>query len=37
MGSTIVLVFEAPEGTELDLHPGKKLKLGEEIVRTPSK
>lgn len=36
MGSTIVLVFEAPEDTQVDLQPGQKLKLGQEIVKTPS-
>lgn len=37
MGSTIVLVFEAPEDTQIDLQPGQKLKLGQEIVKTTSK
>jgi phosphatidylserine decarboxylase len=34
MGSTIVLVFEAPPKTELKIHEGQKLFLGEEIVNT---
>mmetsp|Transcript_65447 Transcript_65447/g.90471 ORF Transcript_65447/g.90471 Transcript_65447/m.90471 type:complete len:310 (-) Transcript_65447:221-1150(-) len=36
MGSTIVLVWEAPEDTQVNLEPGQKLKLGQEIVKTPS-
>jgi len=33
MGSTIVLIFEADNNTSFNLHPGKKLWLGEEIVQ----
>jgi len=32
MGSTIVLIFEADENTQLDVQPGQKLWVGEEIV-----
>jgi hypothetical protein len=34
MGSTIVLIFEAPPETQLHIREGQKLKLGEEIVTT---
>ena len=35
MGSTIVLVFEAPaEGTQLHISEGMKLRMGQEIVTT---
>lgn len=32
MGSTIVLIFEAPPETQLHIREGQKLRLGEEIV-----
>jgi len=32
MGSTVVLIFEGDKDTELNVHEGKKLWLGEEIV-----
>lgn len=32
MGSTVVLIFEADQKTELKVNPGKKLWLGQEIV-----
>lgn len=34
MGSTIVLIFEAPPETQLHIREGQKLRLGEEIVTT---
>jgi len=34
MGSTVVLIFEAPEETQLHISEGQKLKLGQEIVTT---
>jgi phosphatidylserine decarboxylase len=34
MGSTVVLIFEAPEETQLHITEGQKLKLGQEIVTT---
>jgi phosphatidylserine decarboxylase len=37
MGSTIVLIFEAPENSELLIKEGMKLKLGQEIVTSPKK
>jgi len=33
MGSTVVLIFEADKETELNVYEGKKLWLGEEIVK----
>jgi phosphatidylserine decarboxylase len=35
MGSTIVLIFEAPADTQINLQPGQRLLLGEEIVVAP--
>jgi len=32
MGSTIVLIFEASKDTHLNVHEGKKLRVGEQIV-----
>ena len=32
MGSTIVLIFEADNNTNLNIEPGQKLWLGEQIV-----
>jgi phosphatidylserine decarboxylase len=32
MGSTIVLIFEANNDTHLNVHEGKKLRVGEQIV-----
>lgn len=31
LGSTIVLVFEAPEKFEFELEPGQKIKVGEKM------
>ena len=36
MGSTIVLVFECDQKTSFNIHPGKKLWLGEQIVSRKS-
>jgi phosphatidylserine decarboxylase len=36
MGSTIVLVFEGPQDTQLQIHEGQKLRMGQEIVTTVS-
>lgn len=36
MGSTIVLIFEGPEDTQLHVKEGQRLWLGEEIVTTSS-
>ena len=33
LGSTVVLIFEAPEGFEFTVKPGRKLKYGEPIGR----
>jgi len=32
MGSTIVLIFECDQNTSFNIHAGKKLWLGEQIV-----
>jgi hypothetical protein len=32
MGSTIVLIFEASQDTQLNVHEGKRLLLGDKIV-----
>jgi len=32
MGSTVVLIFEADKNTQLNVHEGKKLQVGEPIV-----
>ena len=32
MGSTIVLIFEASKDTELNVHEGKRVLLGDSIV-----
>jgi phosphatidylserine decarboxylase len=37
MGSTIVLIFEADNNTKLNIEPGQKLWLGEEIVSQSKK
>lgn len=34
MGSTIVLIFECDQKTSFNIHPGKKLWVGEQIVST---
>jgi len=34
MGSTIVLIFEGPQDTQLQIHEGMKLTMGQEIVTT---
>jgi phosphatidylserine decarboxylase len=34
MGSTIVLIFEGPQDTQLHVREGQKLRMGEEIVTT---
>ena len=34
MGSTIVLIFEGPQDTQLHISEGQKLRMGEEIVTT---
>jgi len=34
MGSTIVLIFEGPQDTQLHLKEGQRLHLGEHIVTT---
>ncbi|KAJ8455018.1 hypothetical protein ONZ45_g19082 [Pleurotus djamor] len=31
LGSTIVLVFEAPEEFDFSVHPGQKVKVGERL------
>ena len=36
MGSTIVLVFEGPEDTQLHVEEGMRLWLGQEIVTIPA-
>jgi len=36
MGSTVILVFEADNKTELKVEPGMKLWLGQEIVSHPA-
>jgi phosphatidylserine decarboxylase len=32
MGSTIVLIFEASQDTQLNVHEGKRVLLGDKIV-----
>ena len=34
MGSTIVLLFEAPEGTKVEVKDGDRVLLGQELVNT---
>ena len=34
MGSTIALIFEGPQETQLQIHEGQKLSLGQEIATT---
>lgn len=36
MGSTIVLIFEGPQDTQLNISEGQKLRMGQEIVTTMS-
>uniref|UniRef100_A0A2P2I362 Phosphatidylserine decarboxylase proenzyme, mitochondrial n=2 Tax=Hirondellea gigas TaxID=1518452 RepID=A0A2P2I362_9CRUS len=36
LGSTIVLLFEAPKGSVLNVRPGQKLRVGEAIVSAKS-
>lgn len=36
LGSTIVLIFEAPKGSKFCLEPGQQVKLGEALVKYPS-
>jgi phosphatidylserine decarboxylase len=31
LGSTVVLVFEAPSDFEFTVHPGQKVKVGERL------
>jgi hypothetical protein len=35
MGSTIVLVFEAPVGTQFHVSEGSRVLLGQELVTMP--
>jgi phosphatidylserine decarboxylase len=37
LGSTIVLVFEAPEGFRFDVQPGQRVFMGEAIGRCQTK
>ena len=37
LGSTIVLVFEAPEGFRFDVQPGQRVLMGEAIGRCQTK
>lgn len=34
LGSTIVLIFEAPDNFKLDLWPGKVVKVGHAILKS---
>ena len=36
LGSTIVLIFEAPKGTKFCLEPGQTVKLGEPLIKISS-
>ena len=35
LGSTIVLVFEAPESFTFDVQPGEKVRVGQALGRVP--
>ena len=37
MGSTVVLIFEGPQDTQLKIEEGQRLWLGQEIVTTVKK
>ncbi len=37
LGSTVVLIFEAPSGSSWSVSPGDQIKLGEPLLKVPSK
>ncbi len=37
LGSTVVLVVEAPSHFEFDIHPGQKVKVGQKLGDVPDK
>ena len=37
MGSTIVLLFEAPENFQFNVSPGQKIKVGESVCGMESR